>query len=114
MRMTGWSMKCWPTAGRSRSTPMPSARSAAPPPMPERSRIAGEWMAPAHNSTARAGIVAQPAPGRCTRTPTARPCASTTRSTSASPITSRFGRPRAGSRKASFVDTRRPPRLLMG
>ncbi len=42
--------------------------------MPERSRIAGEWIAPAQSSTSRArSSVPAPGPADCTRNPTARP-----------------------------------------
>ena len=46
-RVTGWSMRLAPTPGRSATSSMPRAASASLGPIPERSRIAGEPMAPA-------------------------------------------------------------------
>ena len=55
-------------------------------PMPDRSRIAGEWIAPALTITSRASISSPPT----VRTPVARRPSTSTRSTSVSPRTSRF------------------------
>ena len=63
-------------------------------PIPDRSRIAGVWIAPALRTMLAASISSPPA----VATPTARPPSIATRSTSVSPRTSRLGRPRAGSR----------------
>ena len=58
-------------------------------PMPDRSRIAGEWIAPAHRTTPCARTSTHSPPRRA-RTPVARPDSTSTLSTVAPPKTRRF------------------------
>src|SRR6266511_1894079 len=70
--LRGWSIRLAPTPGRSTVDTIPSASSSARGPIPERSRMAGEAIAPAERVMRRPRTTS-PAPPLASSTPTARP-----------------------------------------
>jgi hypothetical protein len=78
---------------------MPRRARSAQPPIPERIKIAGEWIAPAHRTTCADRTTLTPCAVR-TRMPIALSPENSTRSTNALPTISRLERARTGSRYA--------------
>ena len=100
-----------PTFGLSTSTSTPTDRSAAGP-MPESWRILGVAMLPVARITSRAAWASKVCPFWRPRTPTARPPASTTWSTTVHSATVRLGRSMTGWRNALAALTRWPSRIV--
>ncbi len=102
-RPSGWSTRFSPTAGRSAMTSMSSSRRGSAGPIPLRIKIAGDWIAPAQSTTS----AASPSPHRPELHPRG-PALGRRRRHGPPRLRGGGGSggPRAGSRYASFVDTR--------
>ncbi len=114
VKITGesrWSCRFLPTPGRSTTTSNPRAVSSSAGPMPLRSRMRGESMAPAESTTWSASA-RMTAPSCSYSTPVTVVPSSSSRCTHAPVTTVSNGEPSTGSAYAFHVESRTPSRIV--